>query len=93
MVDYYVINLETVKIEKGHPYTLVFKGYIPTYGNNKLFTFKYDGGIAYTDAEMPDEIKKEFAKQLQDDYEYDEKFDIKKAKQQLEDKKQYRIKM
>lgn len=39
----FVINLEEVTIEKDHPYTLVFKGYIPACSSNRLYTFRYDG--------------------------------------------------
>lgn len=55
MNNYFVVNLENVNIEKNHPYTLVFKGYIPTFGsNNRLYTFKYDGEIAFTDSMIHD---------------------------------------
>lgn len=61
MNNYYVVNLVSVDIEKAHRYILIFKGYISTYGgNNKLYTFKYDGDISYTDAALPDEVKKDF---------------------------------
>lgn len=90
---YYVVNLESVEIEKDHPYTLVFKGYIPTFGGNKLYTFKYDGDIAYTDSMMTEEIKKDFAEQLFNDYKCGIKFDLKKARTILKQKSQYRMKM
>ena len=75
-ITYYVVNLETVNIEKEHPYTLVFKGYIPTFGGNKLYTFKYDGAISYTDSMMPEDIKKDIEFIFVDTYQdiYDELF-------------------
>lgn len=91
--NYYVVNLETVDIEKEHPFTLVFKGYIPTFGGNKLYTFKYDGAISYTDSMMTDDIKQKFADQLFEDYGCGIMFDIKKVKKQLGVKFQYRMKM
>lgn len=91
--NYYVVNLETVNIEKEHPYTLVFKGYIPTFGGNKLYTFKYDGAISYTDSMMPENIKKDFADQLCEDYGCGIKFELKKVRKQLKEKIQYRMKM
>lgn len=94
MNNYFVVNLERVTIEKGHPYTLVFKGYIPTYGdNNRLYTFKYDGDIQYTNASMADDIQKDFANQLQSDYGYGNIFDMKRVKKQLKEKSQYRMKI
>ena len=80
MSNYYVINLEKVNIEKGHPYTLVFEGYIPTFGNNKLYTFKYDGDIAFTDASLPDDIKEDFENQLLKDYGCVIMFDLKEVR-------------
>ena len=94
MDRYYVINLEDVTKERKHPYTLVFKGFISTYGqNNKCYTFKYDGEIAFTDAMMPDDVREDFANQLHDDYGCGKIFDIKQARKQLEKKRQYRMKM
>lgn len=91
--NYYVINLESVDIEKNHPYTLIFKGYIPTYGGNKLYTFKYDGQICYTDAMLTEKIKKDFAKQLYKDYGCGIMFDLQQVIQKLNNKFQYRIEM
>lgn len=91
--NYYVVNLETVNIERGHPFTLVFKGYIATYGGNKLYTFKYDGDISYTDSMMPEDIKKDFSEQLLEDYGCGIMFDLKEARKQLSKKSQYRMKM
>lgn len=94
MCSYFVVNLESVSIQKAHPYTLVFKGYIPTYGgNNKLYTFKYDGGIAHTDSIMPEDIKQDFAEQLCDDYGCGILFDLGTVRSQLKKKSQYRMKM
>ena len=90
---YFVINLESVKIEKEHPYTLVFEGWVPTYGNNKSHTFKYDGSIAYTTMSMPDKVQKDFVNQLLEDYGCGIKFDLKKVKKQLKSKSQYRMEM
>lgn len=90
---YYVINLEKVDIEKEHPYTLVFKGYIPTYGSNKLYTFKYDGDIVYTDAAIADDIKKDFAEQLLEDYGCGIIFDLGEVREKIKIKNQYRMKM
>lgn len=93
MSSYFVVNLESVSIQKAHPYTLVFKGYIPTYGGNKLYTFKYDGGIAQTDSMMTEDIKRDFAEQLCEDYGCGIIFDLGKVKSQLKVKSQYRMKM
>lgn len=92
MNNYYVINLEEVTIKKGHPYTLIFKGFIPTYGTNKLYTFEYNGDIE-TDAMMPEEVKREFTEQLKNDYGVGIMFDKKEIKKQLKLKKQYKMKM
>lgn len=92
--NYYVVNLEDVIIEENHPYTLIFKGSIPTFGSsNKLYTFKYDGSITYTDASMPEQVKRDFEKQLWNDFKYGYKFDINKVKAQLERESQYRMEM
>jgi len=94
MSNYFVVNLENVNIEKEHPFTLVFKGYIPTYGsNNKLYTFKYDGEIVFTDSMMSEDIKRDFAEQLLEDYGCGIMFDLKNVKMQLKQKSQYRMKM
>lgn len=93
MSNYYVINLEKVNIEKEHPYTLVFKGYIPTFGGNKIYTFKYDGDIAFTDASMRDDIKEDFANQLLEDYGCGILFDLEEVRKKLKSKHQYRMKM
>jgi len=94
MNNYFVVNLENVNIEKNHPYTLVFKGYIPTFGsNNRLYTFKYDGEIAFTDSMMPEDIKRDFTKQLSEDYGSGIMFDLKEVRKQLKQKFQYRMKM
>ncbi len=94
MSNFYVINLEDVIIEKNHPYTLVFKGCIPTYGNNnKIYTFKYDGEITYTDAIMPEKVSRDFCEQLMEDYGCGIIFDVNKVKAKLKTKKQYRMKM
>lgn len=93
MCNYYVINLDKVNIEKDHPYTLVFEGYIPTFGGNKLYTFKYDGDIAFTDASLPDAIKEDFVNQLSEDYGCGIMFDLKEVRNKLINKKQYRMKM
>lgn len=94
MNNYFVVNLENVKIEKEHPYTLVFKGYIPTFGsNNKLYTFKYDGDIVDTDSMMPEDIKRDFAEQLSRDYGYGIMFDLEEVKAKLKQKSQYRMKI
>lgn len=76
----FVINLEEVSIEEDHPYTLVFKGYIPAYSSNRLYTFRYDGQIAYSDAYMVEEVKENFAEQLEKDYGYAKKFELKEVK-------------
>lgn len=89
----FVINLEEVTIENDHPYTLVFKGYIPAYSNNRLYTFRYDGQIAYSDAYMDEEVKENFAEQLEKDYGYAKKFDLLEVQKQLKEKRQYRMKM
>lgn len=89
----YVINLEKVKIEKKHPYTLVFKGYVPALSTDKLYTFKYDGEISYTDAYIPDKVKEDFGNQLFDDYNSGLKFDIKDVRKKLKKKSQYMMKM
>lgn len=93
MNNYYVVNLESVDIEKDHPYTLVFKGYIPTFGGNKLYTFKYDGNIAFTDAAISDVIKEDFENQLLEDYGRGYIFDLNEVRRKLKDKDQYRMKM
>lgn len=93
MSSYYVVNLESVSIQKKHPYTLVLKGYIPTYGGNKLYTFKYDGAIIYTDSMMTEAIKKDFAEQLCEDYKCGIMFELEKVRNQLKKKSQYRMKM
>ena len=93
MNNYYVVNLETVNIESGHPYTLVFKGYIPTFGGNKLYTFKYDGDISYTDSMMTEDIKEDFSKQLCEDYGCGIMFDLNIVRKQLSEKSQYRMKI
>lgn len=94
MSNFYVINLEDVIIEKDHPYTLVFKGYIQTYGNNnKIYTFKYDGEITYTDAIMPEKVCRDFCDQLMQDYGCGIKFDRNTVKSKLSAKNQYRMKM
>lgn len=90
--NYYVVNLDDVYIETNYPYTLIFKGYIPTFGNSsKLYTFKYDGDITYTNASMPEEVKWDLKKQLLEDYGCGIKFDLNKVKAQLERKSQYRM--
>lgn len=94
MSSYFVVNLESVSIQKAHPYTLVFKGYIPTYGrNDKLYTFKYDGAIVDTDSMMSEDIKQDFAEQLCGDYGCGILFDLTKVRNQLKKKSQYRMKM
>lgn len=95
MNNYFVVNLENVYIEKGHLCTLVFKGYIPTYGsNNKLYTFKYDGKIIYTDSMMSEDIKRDFAEQLLEDFGGNGiRFNLKEVKKQLKQKSQYRMKI
>lgn len=92
MNNYYVVNLEKVNIEKEHPYTLVFKGYIPTFGDNKLYTFKYDGDISFTDSSLSDDIKEDFANQLLEDYGCGIMFDLKEVRKKLKTKNQYRMK-
>lgn len=89
----YVINLEKVKIEKNHPYTIVFEGYVPMLSANKLYTFKYDGDISYTDAYMSDKVKESFGKQLFKDYNSGIKFNVKEVREKMKKKSQYRIKM
>lgn len=89
----FVINLEEVTIEKDHPYTLVFKGYIPAYSSNRLYTFRYDGQIAYSDAYMDEEVKENFAEQLKKDYGYAKKFELKEVQKKLKEKRQYGMKM
>ena len=91
--SYYVVNLNSVSIQKAHPYTLVFKGYIATYGGNKLYTFKYDGAISYTDSMMPEDIKKDFAEQLCEDYGCGIMFNLEMVRNQLKKKSQYRMRM
>ena len=92
MNNYYVVNLENVKTNKNHPYTLTFKGYIPTFGQTtKLYTFKYDGSISFTDADMPESVKIDFAKQLSEDYGSGRKFKEKEVKEQLKKKNQYKM--
>lgn len=94
MNNYYVVNLEDVNIMPKSPYTLVFKGYVPTYGqSNKLYTFRYDGDVAFTDAPMSDDIKEDFAEQLMEYYDCGIMFDIIKVKNQLKKKSQYRMKI
>lgn len=92
--NYYVINLENVNIEKEHPYTLIFKGYIPTFGrSDKLYTFKYDGSIVYTDSVMPEKVKANFEEQLLEDYGCGILFELKDVRRQLKSKSQYRMEM
>ncbi len=93
MNNYYVINLEEVDIEEDHPYTLIFKGYIPTFGGSRLYTFKYGGAVTYTDAAIAEDIKEDFAEQLSEDYGCGYKFDLTEVKEKLEAKHQYRMKM
>lgn len=93
MCNYYVINLDKVNIEKDHPYTLVFEGYIPTFGSNKLYTFKYDGDIVFTNASLTVDIKKDFANQLSEDYGCGIMFDLREVRKKLKNKRQYRMKM
>lgn len=83
----YVINLKEVHVKKGS-YTLIFKGYV----RNRLCFFEYDGDIKDTNAGMTEEVKKDFAKQLSEDYGYGI-FDENKVRKQLEQKFQYRMKM
>ena len=91
-INYYVMNLKEVNIEKKHPYTLIFKGYVPVFGGNKLYTFKYDGDVV-TDCSMSEKIKYNFKKQLSEDYGCGIMFDIKDVRRKLEVKSQYRIEM
>ena len=89
---YYVINLEEVSINKSHPYTLIFKGYVPTYGGNKLYTFEYNGDID-TDCSMPDKVEADFKEQLRTDYGFGIIFDINDVRRKLRMKNQYRMEM
>ena len=94
MNNYYVVNLEDVEKNEKHPYTLIFKGYIPTFGrNDKLYTFKYDGDIIYTDACMPENVKKDFEKQLAKDFGCGKNFNLDEVRSKLEENNQYRMKM
>lgn len=93
MSNYFVINLEEVNIEKEHPYTLVFRGYIPTFGSNKLYTFKYDGLITLTDGPVAGNIKEEFENQLLEDYGCGIMFDLNEVRKKLKTKNQYKMKM
>lgn len=91
--EYYVVNLESVRIKPDHPYTLIFKGYISTYGNNKLFTFEYDGAICYTDSSMSENIKRDFARQLREAYEPGYMFDQNRVNMLLSQKAHYRMRV
>lgn len=85
-----VVNLESVTIVKDSPYTLKFKGYVPTYGH-KLYTFVYDGDIGYTDFAMSDDKKTKFADLLAQDYGFGREFDFELIQNQLKEKSQYRL--
>ena len=91
MSSYYVINLREVNIKKGHPCTLVFKGHIPTFGGNKLYTFEYDGDIKFTDAALTSDIKEDFGNQLLEDYGCGIMFDLNEVRKKLKTKNRYRM--
>lgn len=89
---YFVINMEEVNIEKEHPYTLVFKGYVPTFGGNTLHTFTYNGDISST-CSMPENVMEEFKQQLREEYGFGIIFNKKVVRKKFETKKRYFMEM
>lgn len=90
--NYYVVNFERIEFDKKHPYTVKLFGYIPTFGSNKLYEFKFTGADLETNASLPDKVREKLMKELEKDYGYG-MYDKKKVNNQFNLKKQYRILM
>lgn len=92
-MNHYVINLTDVKIKRAHPFTLYFTGYVPVYSNGLPYTFIYDGEVFCPNLAIPDTVKKDFEKQLNNDYGLGMPFNLSAVKKQLKNKNQYKMKI
>lgn len=59
MINYCVINLQEVSKKRKHPNTLVFKGYVPVYGDDKLCTFEFNRNVTCNDISLDKNILKD----------------------------------
>lgn len=86
----WVVNLTDVKIDKSHPFTLIFTGFLCSVSNERLYTFTFTGADLYLEASVTEQCRKKFKEALEEDYGYGP-YKLEKAKRQLKKKYQYRI--
>lgn len=88
---YFVVNFTKAFVPKNHPYTIKFHGYIPVYGSNREYVFRFNGSDLETDFAILDRYKDLLMEELAKDYGYGP-YNNREVKEQLKRKDQYRIK-
>lgn len=89
MNTYFVINLESFKLKKQHPYTIYFKATCPVFLHGEI-ELEYTGPDLKCNASLPADYMDKVCDEMQDVFGYGP-FDKEKVKLAMEKKRKFRI--